>query len=380
MQSIYLDYNTTTPMAPDVQDAILPFLAENYGCPMSRHVLGRISQEAVEEARTRVAEMLQAQRHEIVFTSSGSEANNLAIKGIALATAPSGGGHLVISAVEHASVTASAAWLETLGYDLSIVPCDGDGRVNPDDVDAAIRPDTLLVSVQHANHVVGTVQPVKTISDVCRFHDVPLHCDASQSLGKIPVSIAQLGVDMLTLSGHKMYAPPGVGVLFVREGLDCRPLIHGDEQEHGMRGGRENVPAIVGMGKAAALLQRSHGGFTDHLASLRDRLQRALQDGVGPELKVFGGKSERLPNTLTVNFPDAGAAAMLRRVPELCVTDFSSSAGGSEGLEPALTAMNLSAGETRGTIRLSVGWYTNAGEVDHAANLLIAAWEGCQGE
>ena len=376
MQWIYLDYNATTPIAPAVQEAMLPFLAEHFGNPSSAHALGRACHEAVEDARARVARLLGADADEIIFTSGGTESNNLALKGIAMSRAPAGTGHIVISAIEHPSVAEPAAYLESLGYGLSIVGCGRDGLVDPAEIEAAIRSDTVLVSIMHANNEIGTVQPIHEIADVCRVRGVLLHTDAAQTVGKIPTRVGELGVDLLTVAGHKMYAPKGVGALYVRRGIALEPILHGAGHEGGLRAGTENVPHIVGLGHAASLTEKPLARPSDHLATLRDRLARRLQEGVGKELSINGAQSPRLPNTLSVNFPGVSGHVLLRRIPELCASTGSACHSGSDNLSPTLHAIGLSPATARGTVRLSVGWYTTEEEVDRAANLLLAAWEG----
>ena len=374
MRMIYLDYNATTPIAPAAQEAVIPFIADRYGDPASRHSLGRICQEAVEDARTQLASMLHAESHEIIFTSGGTESNNQAVKGVAFRGAPATG-HLIVSTLDHPSVLQAAKWLESIGYDLTILGCDSTGMIDPASVESAIRPDTLLVSISHANGDIGSIQPIREIADVCRARGVPLHCDACQSFGKIPVGVDELGVDSLSISGHKMYGPKGVGVLYVRKGTPIEPLLHGSLEEGGLRGGTENVPHIVAMGAAAEVVEKAAPGIADHLASLRDRMQGKLLVGVGEKLTINAMRSQRLPNTLSVNFPNANAAAMLKRIPELCVSTDASWGSGSENLSPALMAIGLLPEQTRGTIRISVGWYTSEAEIDRASNMLLDAWE-----
>lgn len=376
MRAIYLDYNATTPIAPAVQEAMLPFLAEHFGDPASHHALGRACHEAVEDARSRVARLVGADRDEIVFTSGGTESNNLALKGVALRRGAAAGGHLVISAIEHASVLEPARYLDSLGYDLTMVGCNRQGVVDPAAVEAAIRPDTLLVSVMHANHEIGAVQPIKRIAEVCRARGVLLHTDAAQTAGRIPVSVRSLGVDLLSLAGHKMYAPKGIGALYVRRGVALEPLFHGAEHESGMRPGTENVPHIIAMGQAATVCEASLPDSGDHLAVLRDRLQQRLIEGIGDQLGINAAGAERLPNTLSVNFPGLAARAMLRRIPELCASTGAAGHSGSDNLSPTLASIGLTPDITQGTVRLSVGWYTTEEEVDRAASLLLAAWEG----
>jgi len=375
MRSIYLDYNATTPIAPTVQESMLPFLAEHFGNPSSDHALGRASHEAVEDARMRIARLLGADRDEIVFTSGGTESNNLAIKGVALHRAPAGTGHLVLSAVEHPAVAEPARWLESLGYDLSVVGCDSQGVVDPAEIDAAVRDDTVLVSVMHANNEIGTIQPIRQIAEVCRSRGVLLHTDAAQTLGKIPARVKEMGVDLLSLAGHKMYAPKGIGALYVRRGVSLQPLHHGAGHERGLRAGTENVPHIVALGHAAGLAEKSLAQPNDHLARMRDRLEKRLREVAGERLTVNAARAERLPNTLSVNFAGVSGGALLRRIPELCASTGSACHSGSEHLSPTLAAIGLAPELARGTVRLSVGWYTTEDEVDRAASLLLAAFE-----
>lgn len=375
MRTIYLDYNATTPIAPAVQEAMLPFLAEHYGNPSSSHALGCACHEAVEDARSRVAALIGADSDEIVFTGGGTEANNLAIKGVAFRQFPVEKGHLVISAFEHPAVVEPARFLERLGYTVSIVPVSEQGVVDPRQVAAAMRPDTLLVSIMHANNEIGAVQSVREIAALCRKRGVLVHTDAAQSTGKIRVSVAELGVDLLTIAGHKLYAPKGVGALYVRRGTTLEPVLHGAGHERGLRAGTENVAYIVGLGHAASLAEKSLAESSERLAMLRDRLQSRLHEGIGKALSVNGRKADRLPNTLSVNFPEVTGSALLRRVPELCASTGAACHAGSTQMSPTLAAIGLSPEVAQGAVRLSVGWYTDEDEVDRAASLLIAAWE-----
>lgn len=374
MRSIYLDYNATTPIAPAVQEAMLPFLAEHYGNPSSTHALGRAAHEAVEDARSRVARWLGAQRDEIVFTSGGTESNNLALKGVAFA-AREFGGHLVISAVEHPAVVQPAKFLERLGWRLSVVGVNRHGLVDPAEVEAALRPDTRLVSVMHANNEIGVVQPIGKISEICRRHGVLLHTDAAQTAGKLATRVDDLGVDLLTVAGHKVYAPKGVGALYVRRGVTLEPVLHGAGHEAGLRAGTENVPYIVGLGRAASLAEQSLVEAADRLTALRDRLLDKLREAIGPSLSVNGEDAPRLPNTLSANFPGVVAGEMLRQIPELCASTGAACHSGSTHMSATLAAIGLEPEIARGTVRLSLGWYTDADQIDRAAQLLIAAWE-----
>jgi len=375
VRSIYLDYNATTPIAPAVQEAMLPFLAQHFGNPSSHHALGRACHEAIEDSRSRLARLLAVDRSEIVFTSGGTESNNLALKGVALRQAPAASGHLVISAIEHPAVFEPARYLESLGYGLTIVGCDSRGVVDPMSVAAAIRSDTVLVSVMHANNEIGSIQPIRQIARVCHAQGVLLHSDAAQTIGKISMRPRELSVDLVSLAGHKMYAPKGIGVLYVRRGVSLEPVLHGAGHEGGMRAGTENVAYIVGLGHAATLAETHLDEAAERLAVLRDRLQQRLCDEIGGEVTVNAAESERLPNTLSINFPGVNGSSMLGRVPELCASTGAACHSGSENLSPTLTAIGLTHASTRGTVRLSVGWYTSEEEVDRACSLLVSAWE-----
>ncbi len=374
MRPIYLDYNATTPIAPAVQEAMLPLLAEHFGNPSSDHAMGRAAHEAVEDARVRLAALLGATREEIVFTSGGTESNNLALLGT-LRRFESG--HLIVSALEHPSVRRPAEYLQGQGYALTILGCDQQGVVDPAEVEAAIRPDTRLVSVMHANNEVGTIEPISRIARVCRGAGVLFHTDAAQSVGKIPARASDLGVDLLTVAGHKMYAPKGVGALYVRRGTPLQPVLHGAGHEGGLRPGTENVPYLVGLGQAATIALEHLDAAARRLASLRDRLQAQLVDAV-PGLTVNAARAQRLPNTLSVNFPGVSGGLLLRRAEELCASTGSACHSGSDVVSPTLAAMGLDAQTARGTVRLSVGWYTGEDDVDRAAGALAQAWEAAR--
>lgn len=379
MRQLYFDYNATTPIAPSVQAAMSSLLAEHFGNPSSSHVMGRAAAEAVEDARGQLALLLGCDPDEIVFTSGGTESNNLAIKGVMFGQTPAAGGHLVISAVEHPSIIEAARFLERLGYDLTIVGVTGQGVVQPAAVRAAIRPDTRLVSIMHANNEVGTIQPLRQIAAICHEQEIPLHTDAAQSAGKIRTLVDELEVDLLTVAGHKMYAPKGVGALYVRRGVHLEPVQHGGGQEAGLRAGTENVASIAGLGRAASLVAKSLDPNQQRLATLRDRLWQRLFEEIGNPLVMHAALTERLPNTLSVSFPGVMAHELLARIPDLCASTGSACHGQAESMSPTLAAMGASAEQARGTVRLSVGWYTTEDEVDRAASLLLDAWEALRG-
>ncbi|MCB9940006.1 MAG: cysteine desulfurase [Planctomycetaceae bacterium] len=375
MRQIYLDYNATTPIAPSVQEAMLPFLTEHYGNPSSSHSLGRACHEAIEDSRDRVAALLGADRDEIVFTGGGTESNNIALKGVMMARAPRFDGHLVISALEHPAIAEPARYLEKLGCRVSVVGCNRDGVVEPDAVAAVLKPNTKLVSIMHANNEIGTVQPLKAISEVCRSRNILFHTDAAQSIGKIRTYVEELGVDMLTIAGHKLYAPKGVGALYVRQGVALEPYTHGAAHEGGLRPGTENTAFIVALGHACFLAGKAVEDASDRMADLRDRLAKRLREVIGPELTINGLQASRLPNTLSVNFPDVSGGELLARTPELAASTGSACHAGMTKLSATLAAIRLTPDQARGTVRLSVGWYTSEEDIDRAAELLIGAWE-----
>ncbi len=375
VKQIYLDYNATTPVAPSVAAAMWPFLTEYFGNPSSGHAIGRICHEAVEDARGQLATLLGADRDEIYFTSGGTESNNLAIRGVMLRDFPSADGHLVISAIEHPAVAAPAEYLTRLGYAVSIIGCGRNGVIDPDEVRKALRSDTRLVSIMHANNEIGTLQPIREIAAICHEKNVLVHTDAAQSIGKVRCQVDELDVDLLSVAGHKLYAPKGIGVLFARQDVDLEPIMHGAGHEKGLRPGTENVPHIVGLGAAAALAAKELEPHAAHMESLRDRLADLLREVVGDELVIHGEQAQRLPNTLSVNFPRVAAHDLLARIPEVCASTGAACHSGGTGVSATLRAMGLTAQTARGTIRLSVGWQTTVDEIDRAANLLVGAWE-----
>jgi len=373
VRQIYLDYNATTPIAPSVLEAMQPFLTGHYGNPSSAHALGRGAKEAIEDSRAKIGGLIGCDSSEIVFTSGGSESNNLAIKGVMFGHAPADA-HIIISEIEHPAVSEPAKFLQRLGYEVSVAPCDNNGIVQASAVEQLMQDNTRLVSVMHANNEIGVVQPIGEIAKVCQRHDVLMHTDASQSIGKIPAFIQDLEVDMLTIAGHKFYGPKGVGALYVRRGLILDSLIHGAGHENGIRAGTENTPYIVGLGQAAHLAANGLDESYVGMARLRDRLEKTLCESI-PDLNVNGGNTDRLPNTLSVSFPNVGGREILARLPELCASTGSACHSTGQVESATLSAMGKGIDHIAGTIRLSCGWYTSQDEIDRAAGLLIDAWE-----
>jgi cysteine desulfurase len=378
---IYLDHNATTPIAPEVLDAMRPYLERDFGNPSSAHGYGAAAHEAVGRARCEVATLLGCEPEGVVFTASGSEADNLAIKGVALARRGDGD-HVITSAIEHPAVLAACRYLQRrLGYRVTVVPVDGCGVVDPDSVRGAIEPGTVLVSVMHANNEVGTLQPVAELARVARERGIAFHTDAAQSVGKVRVDAAELGIDLLTVTGHKMYAPKGIGALYVRPGTSLDPLIHGAGHEHGLRAGTENVPYIVGLGAACALAARRLTAGSDRdIVRLRDRLHTALRCAV-PGLTLNGHPEQRLPNTVNVSFPQRDGEDLLARTPTVAAATGSACHSGRTEPSAVLTAMGLDAQRSLGAVRLSLGCDTTTADVDAAAAGLVAsATAGVVGE
>jgi cysteine desulfurase len=365
---IYLDYNATTPVAPEVFRAMQPFLEAEFGNPSCDYALGQRAREAVRQARGEVAALLGCAPQEIVFTSGATEANNTVLKGVA---AHHGRGHIITCGTEHPAVLAPCRFLQSQGWRITLVPVDGAGRVDPEAVRRALAPDTILISIMHANNETGTLAPLREIGALAREAGVALHTDAAQSIGKIPVDVEALQVDFLTVAGHKFYAPKGVGALYVRSGAALIPLLHGASQEGGRRAGTENVPYMVGLGAACRLARERLPGITAHLQGLRDRLHERLVAGV-PGLVLNGPEVERLPNTLNVSFPGVSGGELMAGLPELAASLGSACHAGQEAISPVLAAMGVPMDRARGAVRFSVGAPTTRDEVDQAAGQLLA--------
>ena len=379
MRTIYLDYNATTPIAPRAQQMMLPFLAECYGNPSSVHSLGRASSEALEDARMKVGLLLGVDAETIAFTSGGTESSNMAILG-AMYSAPAERRHLIISNIEHPATVEPARHLESQGWDLTIVPVEANGIISPAAIRAALRDETRLVSIMHANNEIGTIQPIREIAQACHERDVLVHTDAAQSAGKIPTMARELDVDLMTLAGHKVYAPKGIGALYIRPGVSISRVLFGAGQERGRRAGTENVAFATALGESALLASESLTVASERLSLLRDRLAEQLRSGVGDGISFNGEDAPRLPNTLSVNFPGVFGAEVLRRAPEICASTGAACHSGHVGISDTLAAIGLTEDVARGTIRLSVGWYTTEDEIDRAANSLISAWEAARDE
>jgi cysteine desulfurase len=367
MRPIYLDYNASTPIDPAVAAAMRSFLDEHFGNPSSGHWAAVGAKSALEAARSQVASLLGSESDEIVFTSGGTEANNLAIKGVAWAL-KSKGDHIITSAAEHPGVLAPCQFMARLGFKVSVVPVDRTGLVDPDDVRRAITPRTILVSIMHANNEVGTIQPIKEISLHTSQRGIVLHADAAQSVSKIETSVNDLGVDLLTIAGHKIYAPKGVGALFVRRGTPLEPLIHGAGHEGGRRAGTESALLAVGLG-AACELARNLAPML-RVQTLRDRFWQRLQERFGDRVVLNGHLDERLPNTLNVSFVGHVGAEILAKLDGVAASTGSACHTGHIELSPVLKAMQVATEVGEGAIRFSLGRRTTQEEVDDVADRL----------
>jgi len=394
MPPIYLDYNATTPVDPAVLDAMMPYLREGYGNPSSTHDYGKVAHDAVERARVQVAALIGSEPDEIVFTGGGSEASNLAIVGacqippplltirgyfhwlITAGVSPSNC-HIVTTTVEHPATRETLAYLRRLDARVTEVRVDRYGLVDPANVKRALTSATRLVTVMHSNNETGTLLPIHEIAAICRQRGILFHTDCAQSLGKVPVNVRDLGVDLMSIAGHKLYAPKGVGALYLRRGVRLEPLIHGANQESGRRAGTENVPYIVGLGMAAELAMKSLPAESERLQRLRDRLHDKLKAELGEKLTLNGHPELRLPNTLNVNFIGHNGPELLAQVPGVAASNGAACHETRQGMaftpSAVLCAMRVPPEVSVGAVRLSVGRYTTEDEVDRAAELLIAA-------
>jgi cysteine desulfurase len=373
----YLDYNATTPIDPRVLDAMTPFLGTEFGNPSSAHQFGHRARDAMDDARASVGALIGAPGGAITFTGSGSEADALAIRGAVLAALLSSARrpHVITQVTEHPAVLAACRELEAVhGVAVTVLPVDATGRVRAVDVEAALTPDTVLVSIMHANNETGTIQPIAEIAAVTHDHGILLHSDAAQSLGKVGVDVADLDVDLLTIVGHKMYAPKGIGALYVRPGLALHPLVGGGGQEHGLRAGTENVAYAVGLGAAAALAQQAlDHGESARLSALRDLLEAQLRELVPGRVHLNGHPVERLPNTLNVGIDGARALGLLAGTPAIAASAGSACHAGNDEPSPVLTAMGLPVEQALTAVRLSLGRWSTQAEVIGAARALAAA-------
>lgn len=370
--SIYLDYNATTPVVPEVIEAMLPYLHEHWGNPSSSHAFGRRAHAAVDAGRQQVAELIGCAADEIVFTSGGTEANNLALRGVTEAVTQRRR-QVVTSAIEHPSIAAPCAWLERHGWRICRLQVGRDGRVNLDRMTDSVAAGTALVTIMHSNNETGVLQPIAAFARAAHTAGALMHTDAAQSLGKIPVDVNELDVDLLSLAGHKLYAPKGVGALYVRRGTPLKPFTLGAGHEQGLRPGTENVAGIAGLGAACEVARRSVGAAGARMSELRDRLWGLLNSRVSG-LILNGDVKERLPNTLNVCFPKVSGTALLAATPEVAASTGAACHDGRETPSAVLSAMGVSAEQAIGSVRLTLGRLTTDAEIERAAAALSTAW------
>jgi len=371
MQQIYLDYNATTPVDHRVAHAMEPWIYRNFGNPSSSHEYGMSAKEAMEDAREKTASLLGCRTSEIVFTSGGTESNNHAIRGVALARKDMGN-HIVTSAVEHPAVVEVCRWLEKWGFRTTFVPVDKYGMVDPGDVIKAISSETILVTVMHANNEVGTIQPIREIALAAHERGVPVHTDAAQSTGKIEVRIDKLGVDMISLAGHKLYAPKGIGALYIKNGLEVENLLMGAGQEGGRRPGTENVSQIVGFGEACAIAEVELESEAGSERELRDLFIESLASE-GVDLRLNGHPELRLPNTASLAFRGLRAGDILSSAIDVAASLGAACHSDAIELSPVLEAMGVDPEDAAGTIRFSTGRFTTRQEIGSAAASIIGA-------
>jgi len=367
MQAIYLDYNASTPIDPAVAAAMRPFLVEHYGNPSSGHWAATRAKAALETARGQVAALLGCHDDEVVFTSGGSEANNLALKGAFFALRDKGD-HIITTRIEHPAIIEPCRFLERLGARVTYLPVDGTGRLDPDDLRKAITPRTVLVSIMHANNEVGTIEPIAECARVARERGALFHTDAAQSIGKIATRVDELGVDLLSIAGHKVYAPKGVGTLFVRRGVSIEPLIHGAGHEGGRRAGTESALLAVALGKACELARDLSA--MDRVRALSDRFWQGLQRQFGGAVVLNGHPKHRLPNTLNVSFVGRVGGEILARLDGVAASTGSACHSGRIELSPVLQAMGIAPNAGMGAIRFSLGRSTTRDEIDAALERL----------
>ncbi|WP_078544032.1 cysteine desulfurase family protein [Litchfieldia alkalitelluris] len=365
MDKIYLDYNASTPIDPQVIEAMVPFLKSGFGNPSSSHWAGIEAKNALVKSREQVAALLGCETEEIIFTSGGSESNNHALKGVYFANKHKGN-HIITTKIEHPAIVSPCNFLETLGARVTYVNVDQYGKVNPQEIEQAITDETILISVMHANNEVGTIQPIKEIAKIAKQNNVIFHTDAAQSIGKIPTKVNEMGVDLLSIAGHKLYAPKGIGALFVRKGTRIDSFIHGAGHESGSRAGTENILQIVALGKACELATE----INENVHTLKNYFWEELRRVFGEKVVVNGKLDECLPNTLNVSFIGEVGQELLARTPELAASTGAACHTGSVQLSPVLEAMKVDEITGKGTIRFSLGRFTTKEEVDRAVLLL----------
>jgi len=373
MQPVYLDYNGTTPHAPEVVEAMRPFLEHEFGNPSSSHWYGTAPKKAVEKSRKQVAHLLNCDPEEIVFTSGGTESNNHAIYGMAMAR-KNHGNHIITSCIEHPAVLEVCKALSAFGFETTCLPVDGHGLVHPSDVEKAVRPETILITIMHSNNEVGTIQPIEEISCIAKQHSITMHSDAAQSVGKVSVDVRLLGVDLLSVAGHKLYAPKGVGALYIRESVKPVKFMHGAGQESGWRAGTENVLEVVGLGKACEIAGQDLQQNISHMKTLRDTLHDGLASKLGDGIILNGHPEKRLPNTLSLSFRGLDANRILAEIGgQVAASAGAACHAGTVKMSHVLNAMKIPEESGKGTLRFSVGRMTTADQIDRAIDIICTA-------
>lgn len=371
MKKVYLDYAATTPVDPRVARAMAPFFNEKFGNTMSLHTFGQEAKNALEQSRKVIAGFINAKPNEIIFTGSATESNNTALKGCALSP-PKGkdAKHIIISSIEHPCIIESAKWLESQGFEVTKLPVDKFGMVNPEDVKKSIRPETILVSVMHASNEIGTIQPIAEIGKICREKKIYFHTDASQTFGKIPIDVKKINIDFLTASSHKIYGPKGAGLLYAREGIKFAPLLHGGGQEKGSRGSTVNVPAIVGFAKAAELCKKNMAKESKRLNKLGNKLVKGLLKIKG--CHINGSPKSYLPNIINARFDFVEGESLVIQLDFEGIACSTGSACSSISLEPShvLVATGLKPQEAHGSLRISLGRFTKQSDIDYLLKVL----------
>ncbi len=364
MSPIYLDYNATTPIDPQVAQAMLPFIHQDFGNPSSSHAFGVAARDGVEKARAQVSDLLGCEADELIFTSGGTESNNYAIKGVAGAYRHKGN-HIITSSVEHPAVVEVCKYLEERGYRVTFLPVDEFGLVDPGRVEDAITPETILITIMHANNEVGTIEPISEIAEIAHRHGALVHTDCAQSVGKILVDVDDLGVDLLSIAGHKLYAPKGIGALYIRAGVELEKLMHGANHESNRRAGTENVIEIAGLGEACGLIARNLPGYSAHMRKMRDRLEEGLNERLA-DLRINGHREKRLPNTSSIGFKGLEANTILAELENVAASAGAACHSDRIDVSSVLEAMNVPLEYAMGTLRFSVGRFTTPSEIDRA--------------
>ena len=375
MEPVYLDNNATTPLLPEVVDAMLPYLREHFGNPSSGHVYGRRAREAVERARQQVASLIGASPHEIIFTSGGTEATNLALRGRAQAIGEPGA--LVTSAIEHPATSETCDLLGERGWTVDRVAVTPDGWLDLESFRESFEPATDIVTLMHANNETGVLQPVSRVAQLAKDRGATVHTDAAQSIGKVPVDVGVLDVDLMTIAGHKFHAPKGVGALYLREGLELEPVLRGASHEGGLRPGTENVASVVGLGAAAECVADDLETAGRRMKRLRDQLWDRLSEAI-PDLNLNGHPSKRLPNTLNVRFPDVTGDQLLSETPEVAASTGAACHDDQLQASAGILALGIPERQALGSVRLSLGRTTTESDIDTAVQALRRAWRGLQ--